>query len=253
MKMKHEQVQSEYWDKEADRITRINDEMSLVARNEISQFLDFAKIEAGMKILEIGCGAGRFTVPLLKRDVYVTGTDISQKSLEALDLYCNKLNLAHRLHLINTDFDKPLFKNEFDVIIIGNVIHHFNPEIKFEILRNITKALKPGGQIVIFEPNGRHPLYLPYYLYLEWSGRQKGIWQAEKGVMKSKFNELKKILQNCDIQFINVHYHTIIPLRLEERFKFIPAVNKTLEKVPVLKNFSAFLWIKGEKSFNKLI
>jgi 2-polyprenyl-3-methyl-5-hydroxy-6-metoxy-1,4-benzoquinol methylase len=246
--MKQEVIQSEYWDRNAKRISDMNSQMSEIAKQEIENFFAFIGIKSNSNILEIGCGSGRFTIPLLRKGHQVTGTEVSIKNLEELRHFAENEKLDSKLILKETSFEEPFLENKFDLAILGNVMHHFNPIKKQQILENIIKSLKPGGQIVIFEPNALFPFYLPYYLFFEWSGLQKGIWAAEKGLFKSTSHSISGLLGKVGIINIQLKRHTIIPLRLE---RFLPGLNKIncfLERVPIINNFSAYLWLKGYRS-----
>lgn len=245
--MRQEDIQSEFWDRNAKRISDINSQMSEIAKQEIENFFAFIDIKFNLNILEIGCGSGRFTIPLLRKGHWVTGTDVSAKNLEELQCFAKNEKLDDKLILKETSLEEPLFENKFDLAILGNVIHHFNPIKKQQILENIVKSLKPGGQIVIFEPNALFPFFLPYYLFFEWSGLQKGIWAAEKGLFKSTSCSIFGLLKKAGIINIQSKGHTIIPLQLERFLPGLDKINYFLERVPILNNFSVYLWLKGYK------
>ncbi len=247
--MDQEFLQSKYWDKEAKRIGKVNKEISLLAIKEINDFFDFIGFKQNSNILEVGCGAGRFTFPLLRKGHKVTGTEVSGRSLEELQYMAKEENLVKNLTLIKTNFEKPVFENEFDVVIIGNVIHHFNPQQMQNIIINIVKALKPGGKIAVFEPNAYYPLYLPLYLFLELSGREKGVWEVEKGLFKNTPRRLKKMLKNSHIDNITLKRHTLIPLRLGNIIKSVDKINEFLLQIPIVRSFSVYIWLKGEKKY----
>lgn len=244
-KKTHDSVQAEYWDKVSSKISNV--EMTSLAIKEIHDFFVFADLREGMQILEIGAGAGRFTLPLLRMGFKVTATEVSAKSLDELYASATKENLLDKLILKETTFKEPIFNEEFDLVICGNVIHHFKPTTKRQIISNIILALKNGGKLVIFEPNAYYPLYLPWYLFLELSGKNKGIWEVEKGIFKSTLREIKKILLLNGLKDIKVKRHTLIPLRLCTIFYPFAKINEILENMPIVKKISAFIWIKAEK------
>ncbi|MCF6150268.1 MAG: class I SAM-dependent methyltransferase [Candidatus Kuenenia sp.] len=241
----HDSVQAEYWDKVSSKISNV--EMTSLAIKEINDFFVFADLREGMQILEIGAGAGRFTLPLLRMGFKVTATEVSAKSLEELYTSATKENLLDKLILKETTFKEPIFNEEFDLVICGNVIHHFNHLQKKQIMSNIVLALKSGGKIVIFEPNAYHPLYLPWYLFIELSGKNKGIWEVEKGIFKSTLSGIKKILLVNELKDIEIKMHTLIPLRLCKIFYPFVKINEVLENIPIINSFSAFIWVKARK------
>lgn len=109
------------------------------------------EINEGMKILDIGCGTGNFSIKLAKIGCHVTGIDVSEKMLLMARVKTIEQNL--NIDFINMDAkDLKFGDNEFDVVISMAVI---------EFIDNITKAVeemfrvvKTGGQVLIGTING---------------------------------------------------------------------------------------------------
>ena len=60
------------------------EDLNFAGKREFSIFLDFLKLPKGGRILEMGCGTGRYTLPLLALGYCVTAVDISKESLREL-------------------------------------------------------------------------------------------------------------------------------------------------------------------------
>lgn len=96
-------------------------------------------------ILEVGCGAGRFTEVVLKH---------TNANLFAID-YSNAVNANYRnngphkrLKLFQADmFHMPFADNSFDKIFCLGVLQH-TPDFK-KALECMVRVLKPGGELVI--------------------------------------------------------------------------------------------------------
>jgi SAM-dependent methyltransferase len=98
----------------------------------------------GERILEAGCGAGRFTQLALETGAEVFSFDLSS-AVEAA--YANNKD-ASRLHMFQASiYQLPLRKEFFDKIFCMGVIQHC-PEPK-EAFLNLVPFLRPGGTIVI--------------------------------------------------------------------------------------------------------
>lgn len=112
-----------------------------------------------IKILDLGCGYGRLSKPLLKKfpAVNTFGVDISKNYVE---LY-NK-DLKPRGKAIKGDIRILPFKNNFfDVVfIVTTLMYLTKTEDQIKALKEIMRVSKPGGKIVIIErsPSG-------YYLF----------------------------------------------------------------------------------------
>ena len=244
--MNNDKLQSEYWNKEAKRIAHI--EITGPAQREINYFFNFINLKPAMEILDVGCGGGRLTIPLLKLGYKVTGTEVAEQNFEEIKDLVKSEPYAENLTLIKTNFEEPLAVQKFDLAILCNVIHHFDPAKKKQILENIVKALKPGGKIAIIEPNPYHPLYYPWYFLKEISGQDQGRWQVEKNFLESTPTKLQSLLNELEMQNIVMNRYAVIPSRVATISKSILTLNDILLKIPIVKNLSAFLWFKAEKN-----
>ena len=97
-----------------------------------------------VNILEVGCGAGRFTEILLSMDsCYVTSIDFSN----AVEANQENFPISERHTLIQCDINNNPFKNnQFDIVMALGVVQHTpNPEITIE---NMYALVRPGGYLV---------------------------------------------------------------------------------------------------------
>jgi 2-polyprenyl-3-methyl-5-hydroxy-6-metoxy-1,4-benzoquinol methylase len=97
----------------------------------------------GLNVLEIGCGAGRFTEILLSTGSRVTSVDMS-RAVEA-----NEENFPadSRHRLIQADVRRlPLVPGQFDVVCCLGVVQHTpSPE---QTIEKLYEQVKPGGLLV---------------------------------------------------------------------------------------------------------
>ena len=243
--MKHNDLQANYWNKESKRIAHI--EITEQATREIDNFFKFVGLQSNMKILDVGCGGGRLTLPLLRLGHNIIGTEVADENFNEIRGLIEKENLKNNLILLKTDLSDPLIEKEFDLAILCNVIHHFDPEKKVRIMKNIATALKPGGQIAIIEPNPFCPLYYPWYFLKEVTGQDRGRWQVEKNFLDSTPAKLTALLNDANFKNIEMARYAVIPSRLTIT-KSIVWFNDLLLKTPLIKNMSAFIWFKARKS-----
>ena len=113
-----------------------------------------------MKILDVGCGTGRHSIELTKRGYHVTGIDLSESQLKRAKekAKANNLFIDFQRH----DARNLPFTNEFDVAIMlceGSFPLMETDEMNFEILKNVTKALKPHAKFIFTTLNGLFPLF----------------------------------------------------------------------------------------------
>lgn len=125
---------------------------------------DFIETEIGsdkfLRILDVGCGTGRHTIELTKRGYKITGIDLSESQLKRAKEKATKDNLS--IDFQQQDARNLPFENEFDVAIMlceGGFPLMESDEMNFEILKNVTEALKMPGKIIFTTLNGLFPLY----------------------------------------------------------------------------------------------
>lgn len=110
-------------------------------------YLEQLGVAPGWRCLEVGAGAGSIAQWLADRvgeDGYVLATDIDTSLLEDIDLPC----LEIRQHDIAVD---PLPEGEFDLIHARDVLVHL--PTREELLAKFLSALKPGGWMLLEEPD----------------------------------------------------------------------------------------------------
>ncbi len=123
----------------------------------IEQELGFDK---GKLILDVGCGTGRHAIELTKRGYTVTGIDLSEAQLERArqKAAAEKMNIEFLCH----DARNLPFEGRFDVAIMmceGGFPLMETDEMNFQILQNVSKALKPSAQFIFTTLNGLFPIY----------------------------------------------------------------------------------------------
>lgn len=100
-------------------------------------------------ILDVGCGSGRFLIPLTRKGYNVTGLDISKDMLEECARRLKKQNL--RTDLIHQDLKTMDFDSKFDALLcMDSVISYFlETEEIINILKRFHRALRPQGVLII--------------------------------------------------------------------------------------------------------
>jgi len=99
---------------------------------------------AGLHVLEVGCGAGRFTEVLLQRGARVTSVDLSSAVEANLDNF--PIDENHRVVQANAAA-LPFKPGQFDVVFCLGVIQHTpSPE---ETVASLFSNVRSGGHLVI--------------------------------------------------------------------------------------------------------
>ena len=137
----------------------------------IERELNFDK---SLKIIDVGCGTGRHAIELSKRGYSVTGIDLSEAQLRRAREKAEKENL--KVEFLRHDARCLPFEAQFDAAIMlceGAFPLMETDEMNFEILRNVTKALKPRAKFIFTTLSGLYQLFQFMDRYRQSSGEQQ--------------------------------------------------------------------------------
>jgi 2-polyprenyl-6-hydroxyphenyl methylase/3-demethylubiquinone-9 3-methyltransferase len=100
---------------------------------------------SGLRILDIGCGAGLLCEPLTRLGAQVIGVDPSASNIAAARLHADKghLSIDYRCTTVE-DMDA---RERFDIVLAMEVVEHVSDVGMF--LSRCTTMLKPGGLMVV--------------------------------------------------------------------------------------------------------
>lgn len=108
-------------------------------------------IHPGSRVADIGAGSGLLTVHLaraVKPSGRVVATDIDGAVLDLLQSRLAAVGLADVVERRVVAAEQPgLEPGAYDAILLAEVDHYFSDEVAW--LKDATKALKPGGRLVI--------------------------------------------------------------------------------------------------------
>ena len=126
-----------------------------------------------LKIIDIGCGTGRHSIELTKRGYNVTGIDLSESQLNRAREKAKERGLE--IEFQKHDARNLPFSGEFNLAIMlceGGFSLMETDEMNFEILKNVTKALKNKGKFIFTTLNGLFPLYHSVEKFCESAGKE---------------------------------------------------------------------------------
>ena len=121
------------------------------------QFL-LARVDAGRRVLDVGCGEGHFAQALARAGAAVTGIDVAREPLRR----AGERDPSLDLRLFAPAGPWPLRDASFDVVWAGEVIEHVTDTAAW--LSEVRRVLVPGGLVILSTP--AHPLLLRLALAL---------------------------------------------------------------------------------------
>lgn len=138
--------------------TQLDSETGLpISANRLARCLGGTlDVVRGRAVLEVGCGAGRFTELLLASGASVFACDLSE-AVEANLANCGHWN---EYFVIQADVNLlPAARRSFDIVLaLGMIQHTPSPE---QTLSALAEFVKPGGMLVIDHYTHGYPTTLP--------------------------------------------------------------------------------------------
>jgi len=180
-------------------------------------------ITPGDKVLDLGCGNGRFSEVFQKKIEYV-GVDNSEKMIEIARKKYPKVDLR-----IADALSLPFPENSFDKVFSFAVIHHLpSEELQLQLLKETRRILKPGGVLILTVWNLN-----PFRMILigEYK-RVKAFFEYQLlkifGKAKLDFGDFFVLWQDITLRYI--HCFTASGLR-----KIIQKAGLKIKKIGILK------------------
>ena len=140
-----------FWDESAKDYRFKQWEKTRVARFDYACtkdiLLKFLKPNKNDRILEIGCGSGKWSKIISTKCKKLIATDISKKMIEEAKMHCRNKNI----HFIRADFMKLDIEQKFDKIYAIRSIEYIKD--KTNLLDKIKLLLKENGKVVIVTKN----------------------------------------------------------------------------------------------------
>ena len=110
------------------------------------------------RVLELGCGAGEASVYMAKQGAKVVAGDLSEEMLKVALKLAARHNV--KIETLKTSADRLAVEDEsFDVVYAANLLHHVDIE---PTLKEVHRALKPGGTFVSWDPLAHNPVINVY-------------------------------------------------------------------------------------------
>ncbi len=118
----------------------------------------------GVRILEVGCGIGADLHWLALKGADVVGIDVKSEWINAARSLTEVV--IDKLVPVSVDIRRAnvldVSNEQFDLIYMKDTFHHLEPRI--EIVEKISELLRPGGAVVIVEPNAWNP-FIQYKMF----------------------------------------------------------------------------------------
>jgi len=122
----------------------------------------YAQLKPGSRVLEAGCGSGKFSVCFAMLGCSVTALDFSPVMLE--NAAALRQTVEHDtgpldMQFVSGDLENlELGSDQFDLVFNEGVVEHWlDQRARRAVLSNMVRVAKPGGTVAVIVPNGHHP------------------------------------------------------------------------------------------------
>ena len=170
---------------------------------------------AGRRVLDLGCGKGRFSRALAERGAKVVGLDLSAAMLlGAADIDRVRAS-ARRL---------PFGPASFDGVMAVEAFEHMAPASLDQVCREVRRVLRPGGTLVVVDKNARswnakRP-WLPS-VAVKWIDERRGIWMySHRENVRERWFRAGELRERLGKWFSAVRVDYLLSLDEQGRFPF---------------------------------
>jgi 2-polyprenyl-3-methyl-5-hydroxy-6-metoxy-1,4-benzoquinol methylase len=158
-------------------------------------------LEAGSRILEVGCGAGNLLLQATVAGSHPVALDLS---MQALTFVRSRLEEAKTSADAPIDFactqaigeSLPFAHSSFDCILLSEVIEHLEaPQIS---IREAKRVIRPGGRLLITTPN-----YRSFWPLMEWTIDRLNMaprMAGEQHISRFHLSSLKRMLTDAGLE-----------------------------------------------------
>ena len=246
-------------ERHTNRKKYFNEQVFTTEKYVIPFLSDATTIDKNLSILEIGCGEGGNLKPFLDIGCKVIGVDLSERKIENGKQFFSDHPNKNNLTLIVEDIYQSETLDQYDLIIMRDVIEHIHFQERF--MSYVKKYLKPNGKFFLAFPPWHNPFgghqqicknkflsSLPYYhifpkfiykgilnLFNEEKDRIKSLLEIkETGITIERF---QNILSDNNYKIEKKYFYFINP-NYEIKFGLKPRKQLNLiSSIPLLRNF----------------
>jgi len=104
----------------------------------------------GMRVLDVGCGTGKMSIPIAKKGANVTCLDASPGMLQQCYKRAVENKTQSRIHLTEASADKiPYGLGVFDLVISSRFLHLFPVSLYATFINEMLRVVKTNGYVII--------------------------------------------------------------------------------------------------------
>ena len=204
----------------------------------VDEIVAFAGARPGERILEVGCGMGRYTLLLASRGLAVEGLDLSSVLLDRLTVFAGD-RFRIPVHTGDVAAPNPALAGRFDLVLGLFALHHMKDLTA--CFRGMAGLIRPGGRVVFLEPNALNPLY--YVQILVTPGM---TWEGDGGMAKMRRGVVLGAMARAGLVRTDLRRFGFFPPVLANR-PWGGRLERRIESFPPLRPVLPFQLFRGER------
>jgi ubiquinone/menaquinone biosynthesis C-methylase UbiE len=181
--------------------------------------LNFLKkqIDPKKKVLDMGCGEGRFSRYFIEKGTRIYSIDFSEEYIKIC-----KNTLKNGRFKVGSITNIPFKNDNFDYIFCVDVLQHV-PKLE-KAIHELKRVLKKDGIIIIIDKNkfGLHKRYLIPEIFIQ---KYKELTETRYNGFKEQWFNPKRFNTLLKTEFKNSEYDYLIEKNKSIIFKIIPQLN----------------------------
>jgi len=230
--------QRQHFDQHVERYRPLYASDSPFHQRITARLFALARPVAGEEVLDLGCGWGRTTLPLLAAGCRVTGLDISAATLAALTARVAEAGASDRFSAICQPAEELAAEQRFSLAIGRGFLHHL--EQPLPVLRRVHRALQPGGRALFLDPNPLNPGWLPLHLlHPALSVRDERYLWLQTG------DRVRRLMLQAGFADVRLDFVGFVPGASARCAHAIDDLESRLGQLPVLRRLALYKIISG--------
>jgi SAM-dependent methyltransferase len=233
--------QRAHFDANADAYAEEAAAMDVHSESLFRCFVAFANPPPQGRMLEMGAGGGRYTIPLLRLGYAVDAVDLSPVALDRLTDRARAEGLDGRLRTFVGDAAQLSLEPVYDLVYGIHLLHHVPDPVR--VLTAMRCAARPGGAVACVEPNPINPAWYPYITF-----NPLRSWAVEYRMLREFPWQLSRTYRRAGFAHIERRFYGIVPIPLVNWFPALLGAEARLNRLPALRFTGAVQIMRGSDS-----
>lgn len=185
-----------------------NQKFYSITRRTKSMLREWMRKCEGHSVLDYCCGTGVTSVELAEAGANVVGIDIAADEVAAAQARAVEAGVSARTQFVVMDAENLTFPDRsFDFIVCNGVLHHLDLERAYP---ELSRVLKPGGQIICLEALGYNPII---QLYRTLTPKLRTAWEAKHILTIKQVAQARRYFAKTDVRFYYLFSILAVPFR----------------------------------------